>query len=506
MSRRAPLQHEAEFDRLRQRVGFIIAPLAFLLLWFLPISSLTLTAHKLLAILGLVVVLWITEALPLPVTALLGPTLCVLTGVSGAKDVFKSFADPIIFLFLGSFLIAEAMLHHGLNRRIAFHILGLRSVVENPARLLAAFAGITAFISMWVSNTATTAMMFPIGVAILTEMARLQSQRTGVEVSFTQLKYGTGLMLMASFASSVGGLGTPVGSPPNLIGIGIVERTIGVKIPFFHWMVLGVPLTLSLVCFLVFYLNRFCPAERGLLHGSAQWIQDEKGKLGALKPGERNVLIAFSITVALWVLPGVIAVLSGTSAPAYKWFEVHLPEAAAALLGAILLFVLPTELSRGQFTLTWQEARRIDWGTILLFGGGLALGDLMFSSGLAKWIGEGLAHAMNTHSTVGLTILFTVVAVLVSETTSNAAASNMVVPVAIAVAQAAQVNPLQPALGACLGASMGFMLPVSTPPNAIVYGSGCIPLLKMVKYGLLLDLVSATLIVLVVTWISPLLW
>jgi sodium-dependent dicarboxylate transporter 2/3/5 len=359
---------------------------------------------------------------------------------------------------------------------------------------------------MWVSNTATTAMMFPIGVAILTEMARLQSQRTGVEVSFTQLKYGTGLMLMASFASSVGGLGTPVGSPPNLIGIGIVERTIGVKIPFFHWMVLGVPLTLSLVCFLVFYLNRFCPAERGLLHGSAQWIQDEKGKLGALKPGERNVLIAFSITVALWVLPGVIAVLSGTSAPAYKWFEVHLPEAAAALLGAILLFVLPTELSRGQFTLTWQEARRIDWGTILLFGGGLALGDLMFSSGLAKWIGEGLAHAMNTHSTVGLTILFTVVAVLVSETTSNAAASNMVVPVAIAVAQAAQVNPLQPALGACLGASMGFMLPVSTPPNAIVYGSGCIPLLKMVKYGLLLDLVSATLIVLVVTWISPLLW
>src|SRR5262245_1130584 len=251
------LQHEAEFDRLRQCVGFIIAPLVFLLLWSLPISSLTATAHRLLAILGLVVVLWITEALPLPVTALLGPTLCVLTGVSGARDVFKSFADPIIFLFLGSFLIAEAMLYHGLNRRIAFHILGLRNVGENPARLLAAFAGITAFISMWVSNTATTAMMFPIGIAILTEMARLQSQRTGVEVRFTQLKYGTGLMLMASFASSVGGLATPVGSPPNLIGIGIVERTIAVKIPFFHWMVLGVPLTLSLVCFLVFYLNRF---------------------------------------------------------------------------------------------------------------------------------------------------------------------------------------------------------------------------------------------------------
>src|SRR5438552_5104723 len=291
------LQHEAAFDRLRQRAGFVVAPLLFLLLWFLPISSLTPTAHKLLATLGLVVVLWVTEALPLAVTALLGPTLCVLTGVSGAKDVFKSFADPIIFLFLGSFLLAEAMLHHGLNRRIAFQILGLKSVGENPARLLAAFAGITAFISMWVSNTATTAMMFPIGVAILAEMARLQSERTGRESRFTQLQYGTGLMLMASFASSVGGLATPVGSPPNLIGIGIIERTIGVKIPFFHWMILGVPLTVVLVIFLVYYLNRFCPAESGLMTGSAQWIQLEKGKLGALKPGERNVLIAFSVTV-----------------------------------------------------------------------------------------------------------------------------------------------------------------------------------------------------------------
>src|SRR5262249_3548762 len=159
-----------------------------------------------------------------------------------------------------------------------------------------------------------------------------------------------------------------------------------------------------------FYLNRFCPAEPGLLHGSAEWIQDEKSKLGALKPGERNVLIAFSITVAFWVLPGVVAILSGTGSPFYQWLEAHFPEAAAALIGAILLFVLPADLSRGQFTLTWHEAKRIDWGTILLFGGGLALGDLMFATGLAKWIGEGLAHAMNAHSTVGLTILFTVVA------------------------------------------------------------------------------------------------
>src|SRR5437867_11455307 len=200
------LEAEAEFDRLRQRAGFVCAPILCVAVWWLPIAGLTSAAHHLLAILGLVVVLWITEAIPLPVTALLGPTLCVVAGVSGVKDVFKSFADPIIFLFLGSFLLAEAMLHHGLNRRVAFHVLGWPIIGENPARLLFAFGALTGLISMWVSNTATTAMMFPIGVAILSETARRQSARIGREVRFTELNFGTGLMLVTAFAASVGGL------------------------------------------------------------------------------------------------------------------------------------------------------------------------------------------------------------------------------------------------------------------------------------------------------------
>jgi len=309
---------------------------------------------------------------------------------------------------------------------------------------------------------------------------------------------------MASFASSVGGLATPVGTPPNLIGLGIIEQQLGIKIAFFHWMAFGLPLALVLIAFLVAYLNRLCPAEPGLMSGGARWIQEEKSKLGPLTAGERNVLIAFLATVTLWVLPGVIAITSGTDAPAGQWMNRHLPEAMVSLLGAGLLFVLPTDWRAAKFTLTWREATRIDWGTILLFGGGLALGDLMFSTGLAKWIGEGLAHALDAKTTLGLVVLFTIVATLVSETTSNAASATMVVPVAIAVAKAAGVDPIQPALAACLGASMGFMLPVSTPPNAIVYGSGCIPLLKMVKYGLLLDLVAFLVIVPVTTWLVPL--
>jgi len=495
---------EERLEQFRQRAGLVLAPVLFVALWFAPLPGLGESAHRLLAVLGAVVTLWLSEAMPLPVTALLGPALCALTGVAPVKEVFRGFGDPILFLYLGSFLLAEAMLHHGLNRRIAFRILGVRAVGESPGRLLLAFGAITAFISMWVSNTATTAMMLPIGIAILTEMARMQSRRTGREVKFTELRYGTGLMLMASFASSVGGLATPVGTPPNLVGLALIRSRLGVEIPFFSWMTFGLPAAVVLVGFLVMYLHRLCPAEPGLMAGSARWIHEQKAGLSALTRGERNTLIAFAVTVTLWILPGVAAVAGGTEAAPYRWLNARLPEAVVAIIGASLLFLLPVNLGRWEFTLSWNEARRIDWGTILLFGGGMVLGELMFTTGLAQWIGEGLAHALNARSTLGLVILFTAVAALVSETTSNLASATMVVPVAIAVAQAAGVNPLQPALAACLGSSMGFMLPVSTPPNAIVYGSGCVPLMKMVKYGLLLDLVGFGVIVAVTTWLVPL--
>lgn len=494
---------EEGFEQLRQRAGLFLAPVVLLALWFAPLPGLSDHAHRLLAILGAVVTLWVTESLPLPITALLGPTLCVLAGIGPAREVFRGFADPIIFLFLGSFLVAEAMLHHGLNRRIAFQVLALRFVGDSPARLLSAFAIITGFISMWVSNTATTAMMFPIAIAILAEMARRQSERAGRAIHFTQLKFGTGLMLVTAFAASIGGLGTPVGTPPNLIGLGLIEQHLQLEISFFQWMCFGVPLTVLLIAFLALYLNRACPAEPGLLANSAEWLRAEKTKLGSFRRGEMNVLLAFGLTVLLWLAPGILALAFGEEHPAAAWMNRHFPEAIAALVGGLLLFVLPVDFQRGEFTLSWNEAKRIDWGTILLFGGGLALGELMFSTGLAKWLGEGLAHTLQVRSTLGLVMLFTAVAIFLSETTSNTASATMVVPVAIAVAQAAKVDPLPPALAACLGASMGFMLPVSTPPNAIVYGSGCVPLLKMMKHGLLLDLVGFLAIVPVATWLVP---
>lgn len=496
---------EKTFERWRRRSGFALAPLVFATLWLLPLTGLGEEAHRLFAVFGLVITLWITEAIPLPVTALVGPALCVVCGVSPEREVFRSFGNPILFLFMGSFMLAEAMLHHGLNRRIAFQILGMGWVGKSPARILTAFGLITALLSMWISNTTAAAMMFPIAVAILSEIARQQSEQSGREVKFNELNYGTGLMLTAAFAASIGGMATPVGTPPNLIGIGFIERSLGREITFFQWMAMGLPLAMVLVAFLVFYLNHMCPAEAGLLGKSAVWIQEQKKRLGRLSRGERNVLIAFSVTVSLWLLPGGVALAAGADAPFYQWLGRHLPEGVCALLGAALLFVLPTNWQRGEFTLTWREAKRIDWGTVLLFGGGLAMGDAMFSTGLARWIGEGLAGVMQTHTALGLIVLFTVVGVLLTETTSNTATANMAVPVAIAVAQAAGVSPLQPALAVCLAASLAFMLPVSTPPNAVVYGSGCVPLLKMVRHGFILDLVSMAAIVAAVYWYVPVL-
>jgi len=467
-------------------------------------SGLSAAGRHLCAIMGLVVALWITEAVPLPVTALLGPALAVVCGIAPAREIFRSFGDPIIFLFLGSFLLAEAIVVHGLNRRIAFSILSIRGLAASPARLFAGFAVITGFISMWVSNTATTAMMFPIATAILSELATRRSAETGRPIHFQQLPIATGIMLLTAFAASIGGYGTPVGTPPNLIGIGMINKSLHVRVTFFQWMAFCLPLTIVLLAFLSIYLSRAFGRGGAFSEEVIQWIKSEKKKLGPLTRAQKNVWIAFAITVCLWIVPGVMGLLLGPSSKTYAWFNEHLPEAVAGLLGGLLLFVLPVNWQERRFTLNWEHARQIDWGTILLFGGGLALGELMFSTGLASWLGEGLAHAFHAHSNFGVIALFTLVAILISEATSNTASATMVVPVAVAVAQAAGTNPVQAALAATLGSSMGFMLPVSTPPNAIVYGSGCIPIRKMVRSGIILDLVGFVVIVMTVTFIVPL--
>ncbi|HET7216944.1 MAG TPA: DASS family sodium-coupled anion symporter [Vicinamibacterales bacterium] len=483
---------EELFNRRRRTVGFIGGPLVLvtLLLVPLPIAA---PAHKLGAILAMMVVLWITEALPLAVTALIGPVLAIVLQVSNARAVLAPFADPIIFLFIGSFMLAESMFAHGLDRRIAFGALSSRAVGGSPTRILFVFGAVATGLSMWISNTATTAMMFPIGLSIVAHLTK------GRESDPASRNFATAMMLMAAFGASVGGMGTPIGTPPNLIGKGMLERIASVKITFFQWMLLGVPVVVLLFLFLITYFRWTLLQGVAFETSRTDRIHEELRKLGPMSVGQRNTLVAFGITVCLWLLPGVLAIAGLGDTAFARAYDASLPESVAAMIGAVLLFLLPISWRARRFTLTWEQAVRIDWGIILLFGGGLAMGALAFSTGLADAIGRGITSWLPVHSTFSLTVIFTAIAIVMSETASNTASANMIVPVAIAVAKASGIDPIEPALGATLGASMGFMMPISTPPNAIVYSSGHVPITAMMRHGVALDVAGFVLIVAVVT-------
>jgi len=490
---------EERFNRRRGTVGLVAGPILFAFLLFWPTPSLTPEAHQLSAIMALVVTLWITEALPIPITALLGPALAVLLRVAPVREAFAPFADPIIFLFIGSFMLAEAMFVHGLDRRIAFTALSFRWVGRSPTRVLAVYGGVTAGLSMWISNTATTAMMFPIGMSIIAHLRESQPS-AGRDID----RFAMAMMLLAAFAASIGGIGTPVGTPPNLIGMGVLERTAGIKISFFNWMIVGVPLVILMFASAVAYFHFMAIRGRHLHTDSADLALDELKKLGRLSRGQWNVLVAFALTVALWLTPGVLAITGLGDTPFAKAFNAAVPEAVAAVAGALLLFMLPVDWSQRRFTITWNEASRIEWGIILLFGGGLSLGGLAFSTGLAETVGRGLLDWVPVRSPLTFTMLFTALGIVLTEVSSNTAAANMVVPIAIAVSHAAGMSPLEPALGATLGCSMAFMLPISTPPNAIVYSSGYVPITAMMRHGVVIDVIAFVLIVVVVTLLGGL--
>ena len=485
---------ELAFERRRRTAGLFLGPLLFLLLLLFPVAVPDPRAARLAAILAWVLTWWITEAVPIPITALLGPALAVLCGVGGAKEIFASFGDPVIFLFLGSFVIAEAMSVHGLDRRIAYGILSRRWVGSSTHRILIAFAVIIAGLSMWLSNTATTAMMYPIAMGVLAALSRLLASGDGSPANLQKMRFGTALLLVCAYASSIGGIGTPVGTPPNLIALGQLAELTGTRIPFFQWMTLAVPIVAAMLVFAVLYFRFAFPPEVGMIAGSAEFVSGERGRLGTWKAGERNVLAAFLVTAALWVLPGLAAIVLGADSPASRTLTNLLPEGVVALLGAASLFVLPVSWKERRFTVSWADVSRIDWGTLMLFGGGLALGGAMFRTGLADAVGHALTALTGARSLVALTFLFSVFAIYFTEVTSNTATATMLVPLAIAAARAAGVSHIEPAVGCAIGCSMAFMLPVATPPNAIIYGSGCVPITKMVRAGFWFNIAASIIV------------
>jgi sodium-dependent dicarboxylate transporter 2/3/5 len=435
------------------------------------------------AIFAMTVALWITELLPLAVTALLSTSLLVLLGEMPEKDAYAAYGDPIIPLFIGSFLLAKAMDLSGLGQRFAYFILSKGWANRSPALLLLALGLVSCILSLLVSNTAVTAMMLPIGLATLSALKHRQEGSA----------YAIGVMLMLTWASSVA-VGLPVGTPPNLIGISMIETATGTRISFVQWMTFGMPITVVtlLISWALIWLlyRRDAPAtaEAGIA------ARSELKELGPMRSSERVVLLASCVAMLLWILPDSLEVILGKKHELTAWMQAHLTAAVAAMIAASLLFILPAKDRESNRALTWREGTRIDWGTILLFGGGIALGQAMFKSGLAKELGQIAATTSGANTLWTITALSIVASIVLSELASNTAAATTLVPVAIGLAEGAGVSPIAPALGAAIGASFGFMLPVSTAPNAIVYSSGLVPSKEMLKSGILLDILSAVVI------------
>ncbi|KOX28787.1 anion transporter [Saccharothrix sp. NRRL B-16348] len=488
---------EERFERGRRTVGLWLAPLVAVVFLALPLD-IPGNQQTLGGVLLGVIVLWVTEAVPIPIGGLIGVAFIVILNVVPPDTALRPFGSSTIFTFIGAFILAQAMLKHGLARRFAFRILALPRVGGSTTGVIVAFGGITCVLSAFVSNTATVAMLLPTALGILGVIAKLLQDRGLVAADFDplRLRVGAAIMLMLAYGASVGGLLTPVGTPPNLIGRGLIEEATGERISFAQWTATALPICALMFVALAVVLLLLNRPEIRRIEGVADYVAGERAAMGPLSRAEKNTLIAFGVTVTLWIVPGVVALVAGNDSDVYAAISDRLDEGIVAVLGASLLYLLPTDWRQREFTLRWRDAAEIDWGTILLFGTGIVFGSLLASTGLAKTLGETASDALGLSSVVPITIFAVVLAIVVSETTSNTASAAVVVPIVIPIAVAAGADPFVPALAATFAASFGFMLPVSTPQNAVVYGSGVVPITKMIRSGISFDVLGAVLILL----------
>lgn len=481
----------------RKKIGFILGPLLFFTVYFAPLFPQNPKAHRLLAVFILVVVWWVTECIPIPITALLVPVFITAFQIAPVQEAFSPFSNPIIILFLGSFILARAMSVHSLDQKLAYSILSMKSIQHKKTRILFALGLTAVFLSLWISNTATTAMMFPIALGLLETFSFKQVKKGAYSFSVI-------LLLSLAYSASIGGIGTPIGSPPNLIAIGLLEKLADYRITFFQWMVIGFLVLIPMFLFLFYFMKFNLRGEKNSGNLSSDLPFKKRKNDQGLTRAQKNVLTAFSVTVFLWILPGFISLVWGRESPLFLWLHEHFPESVAAVIGAGLLFLLPINLRRGEFTLSLKEAVKVDWGTLLLFGGGLSLGFQMFETGLAEAIGNFFIASGGSSAGLSLiTLLSVILSVYLTELTSNTASANMIIPIIIAISKSASISPLSPVLGSAIGCSFAFMLPVATPPNAIIYGSGMIRLPQMMKCGFWLNIGGILIIWVMVTFIAP---
>jgi len=475
-------------------IPLLLGPLVLVGWLYLVDVGLPAEAHKLAGILLATLIWWVTEPIPIAATGLLGVALCVILGAipptergrDGLRLVFAPFADPSVFFLMGGMFIGRAMTRHGLDRRIALALLCTRWAGRTPGTVLTTVALAVTLISMWISNAAAAAMMCPVAVGIVTVLAAAK----GAPADFAGSPYASVLVLAVAFGASVGGIATPIGTATNVVAIGIFRRPeyLGHGVDFLAWCAVGVPMMVLIFVGMCVWLRWLAPAKGLDMPALREYLRSEYERLGSWRRGEVNTLIVFLAAIAMWVAPGVLA-LAG-SPEAQRTFNRCFPEEITAVLAVIALFLLPVDRDRGRFTLEAEDWQKIDWGTLLLFGAALALGGLMFRTGLADRVGAAAFDRLGTHNPGTITGLAVVAAILLSEFTSNTATASALLPVVYSLCTKAGVDPVPPMLATTFGASFGSALPVSTPPNAIVYGTGLTPLRRMICAGLGLDVIA----------------
>ncbi|MFQ5628605.1 MAG: SLC13 family permease, partial [bacterium] len=441
--------------------------------------------------------LWITECIPIPVTALLPLILFPFFSVSSFSNVAVNYANSNIFLFMGGFFIAMAMQKWGLHRRIALYLIYF--IGSSPKRIVLGFMVATAFLSMWISNTATTMMMYPIGLAIILHL--MESRQNGDEnKERISLDFRTALMLGIAYAASIGGIATLVGTPPNIVFVSAVSRLYpdAPEISFVSWLVVGLLLVFIFlpICWIILTNFAFKVSKQSL-PGGRQVIREEIDTLGPMLPAEKMVAVVFFLTALPWITRRDLALGTFTF---HGWSSLlgvsqYVNDATVAIFASFVLFVLPHRLQRGEFVLDWESAMKIPWGILILFGGGIALADGFKISGLAEWIGSQLS-LFGAVPLIVMIMLTCTTLTFMTELTSNVATTTLFMPILASTAAAINAHPFLLMIPATISASCAFMLPVATPPNAIIFASGYVTVPQMARAGILLNCIGIVIVTL----------
>ncbi|RNC84061.1 MAG: DASS family sodium-coupled anion symporter [Winogradskyella sp.] len=472
-----------------KRLGLIVGPLLFLFIHFSSIELISQTADTVIATAVWMVIWWITEAVSISVTALLPLLLFPLFKIMPMADVGSNYGSPIVFLFFGGFVLALALEKVNLHKRIALTIIKLTGT--SPNQVILGFMIATAFMSMWISNTASTVVMLPIALSVINLLVNDDDGFTKADKNFA-----LSVMLGIAFSANAGGIATVIGTPPNSVLIGLLENEYNIEISFVKWMSFGLPLSALLITIIYLVLVKLLFPCKGLVFGtSALIISKELKKLGPLSSKEKHVLIVFSVIVLLWILRSVI----NSILP-----NLGLSDTMISVFGAIALFAVPHSLKKGDFVIEWKDTSKLAWGILILFGGGLALAKGMSASGIVDIIATSISNA-NISILVTASLLI-ILMLFMTELMSNVALTAVLAPVIAGIAIGLEIPILHLLIPVTIASSCAFMLPMATPPNAIVFASGFIKVNQMAKAGVILNLISVVLLILLFQFVMPLIF